>query len=144
MHDSRIGALRDASSRGVKATVAEQVVDDPERGAGIAPHQHMGLGLPMSNIFATCVRPTHTPDRPFSRSATRYLGGSLRLVSLDGWGEASLSLRSRTLPSSERAHTGTDAYLQLPRLVSGRHIRSHLSFIIALSRQGTNLEGIEV
>lgn len=78
MHDSRIGALRDASSRGVKATVAEQVVDDPERGAGIAPHQHMGLGLPMSNIFAT------------------YLGGSLRLVSLDGW--------------------GTDAYLQLPRL----------------------------
>lgn len=81
----RIRALRRASSKGVKATVAEQVVEedghnarDPERGAGIAPHQRMGLGLPMSNIFAT------------------YFGGSLQLVSLDGW--------------------GTDAYLQLPKL----------------------------
>ncbi|KAI6119321.1 hypothetical protein EDD16DRAFT_1581524 [Pisolithus croceorrhizus] len=67
--------------RGVKATVAEQVggwqateekgdrnAKDPERGAGIAPHQRMGLGLPMSNIFAT------------------YFGGSLQLVSLDGLG----------------------------------------------------------
>lgn len=91
MDDNRIGALRSASSRGVKATVAEQVggwqameekgdrnTKDPERGAGIAPHQRMGLGLPMSNIFAT------------------YFGGSLQLVSLDGW--------------------GTDAYLQLPKL----------------------------
>lgn len=91
MDDSRIGALRSASSRGVKATVAEQVggwqvteehggsnAKDPERRAGIAPHQRMGLGLPMSNIFAT------------------YFGGSLQLVSLDGW--------------------GTDAYLQLPKL----------------------------
>ena len=62
MQDSKIGALRSASSRGVKATVAEQVGrvgaergKDPERGAGIAPHQRMGLGLPMSNIFATWV-----------------------------------------------------------------------------------------
>ncbi|KAG6335632.1 hypothetical protein ID866_3448 [Astraeus odoratus] len=72
MHDSRIGALRSASSRGVKATVAEQVggwevaepeddqdAEDPERGAGIAPHQRMGLGLPMSNIFATWVLDCH-------------------------------------------------------------------------------------
>lgn len=91
MNDNRIGALRSASSRGVKATVAEQVGGwqameekgnrngkDPERGAGITPHRRMGLGLPMSNIFAT------------------YFGGTLQLVSLDRW--------------------GTDAYLQLPKL----------------------------
>lgn len=84
MQDSKIGALRSASSRGVRATVAEQVGGrdrpgkDPEQGAGIAPHQRMGLGLPMSSIFAT------------------YFGGSLQLVSLDGW--------------------GTDAFLRLPRL----------------------------
>ncbi|KAH0840152.1 alpha-ketoacid dehydrogenase kinase [Lanmaoa asiatica] len=62
MDNDRLGALRTASSRGVKATVAEQVGDeivrsqegkDPEREAGIAPHQRIGLGLPMSNIFAT-------------------------------------------------------------------------------------------
>ncbi|KAH7887716.1 alpha-ketoacid dehydrogenase kinase [Phlebopus sp. FC_14] len=91
MDNNRLGALRTASSRGVKATVAEQVGGwqvtekeraqdgkDPEREAGIAPHQRMGLGLPMSNIFAT------------------YFGGSLELVSLDGW--------------------GTDVYLRLPKL----------------------------
>lgn len=64
MDDDRLGALRTASSRGVKATVAEQVGEeversqegkDPERGAGIAPHQRIGLGLPMSNMFATWV-----------------------------------------------------------------------------------------
>ncbi|KAF9221992.1 alpha-ketoacid dehydrogenase kinase [Gyrodon lividus] len=91
LDDNRLGALRTASSRGVKATVAEQVGGwqvneterarggkDPEREAGIAPHQRIGLGLPMSNIFAT------------------YFGGSLELVSLDGW--------------------GTDVFLRLPKL----------------------------
>ncbi|EEB95145.1 hypothetical protein MPER_05932, partial [Moniliophthora perniciosa FA553] len=38
----------------------------------------IGIGLPMSNIFAT------------------YFGGSLELISVDGW--------------------GTDAYLHLPKL----------------------------
>jgi len=68
MDDTRLGALRSASSRGVKATVAEQIGPwkteqlndhsqnkDPEREAGIAPHPRIGLGLPMSNIFTTCV-----------------------------------------------------------------------------------------
>lgn len=59
MNNDRLGALRTASSRGVKATVAEQVgagrMHDPETDAGIAPHQRIGLGLPMSNIFATWV-----------------------------------------------------------------------------------------
>ncbi|KAI6113654.1 alpha-ketoacid dehydrogenase kinase [Pisolithus croceorrhizus] len=116
MDDNRIGALRSASSKGVKATVAEQVggwqamekgdrnAKDPERGAGIAPHQRMGLGLPMSNIFAT------------------YFGGSLQLVSLDG--------------------LGTDAYLRLPRLVGGW--KTLTRGVIDLLKKGTNLEGIEV
>jgi hypothetical protein len=68
MDDTRLGALRSASSRGVKATVAEQIRPlrtdqsnvnsnnkDPEREAGIAPHPRIGLGLPMSNIFTTYI-----------------------------------------------------------------------------------------
>jgi len=83
LEHSRLGALRTMSSKpeGVKATVNEQVdrwqnpaapqddgVTDPERKAGISPHPRLGIGLPMSNIFAT------------------YFGGHLDLVSLDGWG----------------------------------------------------------
>jgi hypothetical protein len=45
---------------------------------GLAAHPRIGIGLPMSNIFST------------------YFGGSLELVSLDGW--------------------GTDVYLRLPKL----------------------------
>ncbi|KAI5125005.1 hypothetical protein M0805_007429 [Coniferiporia weirii] len=88
---SRIGALKTVSSRpqGMRATVDEQVaawrkesqsqsVDIPEKKAGVGAHSRLGIGLPMSNIFAT------------------YFGGSLELVSLDGW--------------------GTDVYLRLPKL----------------------------
>jgi hypothetical protein len=70
MDDTRLGALRSASSRGVKATVAEQIRPwrteqsnvnsnnkDPEREAGIAPHPKIGLGIPMSNIFTTYIVP---------------------------------------------------------------------------------------
>ena len=75
MEDERLGALRSVSSRpeGVRATVEEQVdwwqntssqqaerdtkssLNDPELQAGIGPHPRIGIGLPMSNIFATCV-----------------------------------------------------------------------------------------
>ncbi|KAF8621614.1 hypothetical protein AX15_007634 [Amanita polypyramis BW_CC] len=85
MEDARLGALRTMSSspEGVKATIDEQVgrwqksggqseassrSTDPEQKAGISPHPRLGIGLPMSNIFAT------------------YFGGNLDLVSLDGWG----------------------------------------------------------
>ncbi|KAF5370133.1 hypothetical protein D9758_001021 [Tetrapyrgos nigripes] len=88
MEDSRLGTLRSASSRkeGVWATVHEQVEswqqtsrkDDPGQKAGVGSHAQLGIGLPMSNIFAT------------------YFGGSLDIVSLDGW--------------------GTDAYVRLPKL----------------------------
>ncbi|KAJ6599040.1 branched-chain alpha-ketoacid dehydrogenase [Mycena vulgaris] len=97
LQNSRIGALRTVSSspHGMRATVDEQVgrwqqnlasgnypdakdVDvDPEMKT-VGPHPRIGIGLPMSNIFAT------------------YFGGSLELVTLDGW--------------------GTDVYLRLPKL----------------------------
>ncbi|KAJ8086673.1 putative protein kinase [Marasmius tenuissimus] len=86
METGRIGALRTVSARpqGVWATVNEQVQaweeisaipgKDPE----IGNHPRIGIGLPMSNIFAN------------------YFGGSLELVSMDGW--------------------GTDAFVRLPKL----------------------------
>ncbi|KAK7049499.1 putative protein kinase [Paramarasmius palmivorus] len=89
MQDDRIGALRSVSSspHGVWATVNEQVknweLQKAENGdksltehSEVGSHPHIGIGLPMSNIFAT------------------YFGGSLELISVDGW----------------------DAYLRLPRL----------------------------
>lgn len=73
LENSRIGALRSFSSspQGIRATVGEQVdrwktvifseVEDeientsnnPEKEAGVGPHPRIGIGLPMSNIFAT-------------------------------------------------------------------------------------------
>ncbi|TFK43504.1 branched-chain alpha-ketoacid dehydrogenase [Crucibulum laeve] len=98
MENSRLGALRNASTseQGVKATVDEQLgrwqqamlhkievenektIEAHVREAGEGWHPRIGIGLPMSYIFAT------------------YFGGSLELVSLDGW--------------------GTDVYLRLPKL----------------------------
>ncbi|KAJ7638837.1 alpha-ketoacid dehydrogenase kinase N-terminal domain-containing protein [Roridomyces roridus] len=93
LDDSRIGALRTVSSspHGLRATVDEQVVRWRENlpngfpqdagadlGMETEDDRRMGIGLPMSNIFAT------------------YFGGSLELVTLDGW--------------------GTDVYLRLPKL----------------------------
>jgi len=95
LDDSRLGALRDASqsTEGLMATVAEQLGKkrtrrpvplsgddrpDPAQLVGADVHARIGIGLPMSNIYA------------------RYFGGSLELVSLDGW--------------------GTDVYVRLPKL----------------------------
>lgn len=62
LDDTRLGALRTISSsaHGMKATVKEQLLamnqtkadDAPDRSA---PHPRIGIGLPMSNIFATFV-----------------------------------------------------------------------------------------
>ncbi|KAI0036852.1 alpha-ketoacid dehydrogenase kinase N-terminal domain-containing protein [Vararia minispora EC-137] len=89
MEDARLGSLRSVSERpaGMVATVNELVQrwqeeqrtrDNPEVEAGVGSHPRLGIGLPMCNIFS------------------RYFGGSLELVSMDGW--------------------GTDAYLRLPKL----------------------------
>ena len=64
LDNSRIGGLRllGDSPRGMRATVEEQLArwqeeskkgDDPERKAGVGKHNRLGIGLPMSNIFAT-------------------------------------------------------------------------------------------
>ncbi|KAF8742956.1 hypothetical protein RHS02_02985, partial [Rhizoctonia solani] len=81
LHDERLGALRHLSSsgRGLRATVDEQIARWNESANNRPLVGRMGLGLPLSNIYAT------------------YFGGSLDLVSMDGW--------------------GTDVYLMLPRLL---------------------------
>ncbi|KAI0832432.1 alpha-ketoacid dehydrogenase kinase N-terminal domain-containing protein [Trametes gibbosa] len=84
--DARLGALRSLSSsrQGMTATVSEQIgkwqqnADKDAPANGVNPHPRIGIGLPMSNIYAT------------------YFGGSLELVSLDGY--------------------GTDVYVRLPKL----------------------------
>lgn len=63
MELSRIGALRSASysNKGVLATVAEQVDrwnhaksdEVKDQATCTEPHPRIGIGLPMSNIFAT-------------------------------------------------------------------------------------------
>ncbi|KAF9652219.1 alpha-ketoacid dehydrogenase kinase [Thelephora ganbajun] len=95
LDDSRLGALRNASqsTEGLMATVAEQLrkkrmrrpvpysgdgQPDLAQRIGADVHAKVGIGLPMSNIYA------------------RYFGGSLELMSLDGW--------------------GTDVYVRLPKL----------------------------
>ena len=95
MDVQRLGALRTISSSqtGMVATVEEQVRrwsadvadEDPQGEAGVSPHPRIGIGLPMSNIFATYgALPLRTY---FSLTGlARYFGGSLELVSLDGYG----------------------------------------------------------
>jgi len=75
MTDDRLGALRNASALGLSATLAEQVDSwarthdmDEAPSEKARPIPSIGIGLPMSNMFAT------------------YFGGSLELVSLAGWG----------------------------------------------------------
>ena len=84
LEDSRLGALRNISSSryGMMATVAEQLGtrprqrdpsyqnsgSDPELSVGLRRHMRIGIGLPMSNIYA------------------QYFGGSLEVISLDGCG----------------------------------------------------------
>lgn len=96
LEDERIDALRTATEEGLRATVEEQItrwqkealihpetdgsnsqVQPPVKDADTALPR-IGIGLPMSKIYST------------------YFGGSLDLVSLDGW--------------------GTDVYLRLPKL----------------------------
>ncbi|KAG8931589.1 hypothetical protein FRC01_001094 [Tulasnella sp. 417] len=81
----RLSALRDASlrERGFTGTVAEQLNEKAHQAAVKRDEakpfvRRIGLGLPLSNIFAT------------------YFGGSLDLISLEGW--------------------GLDVYIRLPRL----------------------------
>jgi pyruvate dehydrogenase kinase 2/3/4 len=93
MELSRLDTLRSASvatSRTPEMWFREvsSVPNDLERDAGAGTHTSMGIGLPLSNIFATCVFISSILTRtPLTRTIYRYFGGSLELVSLDGWGE---------------------------------------------------------
>ncbi|KAF8591407.1 alpha-ketoacid dehydrogenase kinase [Ramaria rubella] len=91
LEDVRLGALRNAISnpKGIKGTVGEQVSETnsipsdvsqevQERVQSSDSPPHIGIGLPLSNIYAG------------------YFGGSLQLMSMDGW--------------------GTDVYVRLPKL----------------------------
>ncbi|KAF8913924.1 branched-chain alpha-ketoacid dehydrogenase [Gymnopilus junonius] len=90
LEDSRLGALRSVSlsEHGLRATVDEQIgswqkgrTQIPTPATAVVEQilqPTIGIGLPMSYIYAT------------------YFGGTLELVSLDGW--------------------GTDVYLRLPKL----------------------------
>jgi pyruvate dehydrogenase kinase 2/3/4 len=57
IEDARIDALRDVSvrARGLLATVKEQTEEDKleDEAPGQAAHPRLGIGLPMSNIYAT-------------------------------------------------------------------------------------------
>ncbi|KIM25189.1 hypothetical protein M408DRAFT_331297 [Serendipita vermifera MAFF 305830] len=89
LNDDRLGALQHFSRRkgGLRGTVDETIanpgltsqrLDSAEVISEIVAPRQMGIGLPLSNIYAT------------------YFGGTLELMSMDGW--------------------GTDVYLKLPRL----------------------------
>ena len=103
---SRLGALRTASASesGVRGTVDEQlwrwqqarelystesVIDD----AAVQQilHPRIGIGLPMSYIYARYGRP-HLILCFNNSKFHRYFGGSLELVSLDGWGQSFIKL----------------------------------------------------
>jgi pyruvate dehydrogenase kinase 2/3/4 len=98
MEDSRLGALRSMSlsTQGITATVKEQLntmsqaatKETPDR---IAPHPRIGIGLPMSNIFATFVFfCQNCYVRLLSLWLFSYFGGSLELVSMDGYGRSQM------------------------------------------------------
>lgn len=101
LEDARLGALRTVSSRkqGVRATVDEQIdtwqrpsearraENGTNQGGSPSPLPRIGIGLPMSNIFAKCVisksKSSNLTDHCLDNS---YFGGSLELISMDGYG----------------------------------------------------------
>jgi hypothetical protein len=63
---------------------------DPAQRVEADVHSRIGIGLPMSNIYARWGSPLHVfgpPSRLIVETRHRYFGGSLELVSLDGWGK---------------------------------------------------------
>jgi len=87
--------------------------NDPELKSGVGPHPRLGIGLAMSNIFARYGQ-IYIDERKTDRC--RYFGGSLELVSLDGWGE--ILQRFNMYHPDRVAFQGTDVYLRLPKLVN--------------------------
>jgi hypothetical protein len=92
-----------ASPTGMRATVEELVgrwkdqwrqredrtflKGDPELKPGIGRHPRLGIGLAMCNIFARSASLQIYFNSEKNTDCRRYFGGSLELVSMDGWGE---------------------------------------------------------
>ncbi|GJJ07474.1 hypothetical protein Clacol_001676 [Clathrus columnatus] len=110
LDDVRLDALRGAilSPKGIKGTVHEQVELGPDRDGDAnldlqerikfaQVPSRVGIGLPMSNVYAgyrNVILFSTNPSLMLTYSS--YFGGSLQLVPMDGW--------------------GTDVYVRLPRL----------------------------
>jgi pyruvate dehydrogenase kinase 2/3/4 len=137
MNEDRLNALHRMTTRGFPITIFDQVnlwkagqqqqlekQRSQSQGANAPSEEEkginrMGLGLPLSTTYA------------------RYFGGSLDLMSLDGWGEShavrfpitrfmdAIELFYCLLVLTHYLVPGVDVYLRLPRL-------------------GTNLENIEI
>jgi len=137
MNEDRLSALHRMTADGFPITIADQMTRwkagqqqqleqqrSQSHGANWSNKEEngmnrMGLGLPLGNIYA------------------RYFGGSLDLISLDGWGESrafrfpitrfmdAIELLYCLLVLTHYFVPGIDVYLRLPRL-------------------GTNLENIEI
>src|SRR4051794_10942072 len=79
LNNERIGALQHLSQRkgGLWGTVHERIAAGSPQSVESTDQddvpQHIGMGLPLSHIYAT------------------YFGGSLELVSMDGWGTSNSS-----------------------------------------------------
>jgi pyruvate dehydrogenase kinase 2/3/4 len=130
-----LGPLRtaSASTTGMRATVEELVSrwrdewrqredgtslkNDPELKSGVGCQPRLGIGLAMCNIFARCTSLLIYIDAKKLTYCVRYFGGSLELVSLDGWGEAVRPGDLDMQHAYSAFYTGTDVYLRLPKLV---------------------------
>lgn len=51
---------------------------------GLGTFYGLGYGLPMSNLYARCEK--NTRNRFIPTTSLRYFGGSLRFLTMDGWG----------------------------------------------------------
>ena len=121
-----------ASPTGMRATVEELVgrwkdqwrqredrtflKGDPEPKPGIGCHPRLGIGLAMCNIFARSASLQIYFNSEKNTDCRRYFGGSLELVSMDGWGEV-VQPGASICSTLTSMLIGTDVYLRLPKLV---------------------------
>ena len=69
----------------------------------------------------------------------RYFGGSLELISMDGYGASMLYFCYYT-PVSDH-HVGTDVYLRLPRLVSN-HLHAMRRNLLTMCPRARTWKGL--
>lgn len=136
MNEDRLSALHRVTARGFPITVVDQMTrwragqqqqleqKNHSQGANASSEKEegvnrMGLGLPLSNIYA------------------RYFGGSLDLMSLDGWG------KSRAFRFPTTRFTDAKELLYFLRVLTHNFVPG-IDVYLRLPRLGTNLENIEI